>query len=81
MPVLQTTPRARKVWFPTTGWRFPPPRLVQLVRIAQCWVRRRHDWSRWRRETEDWFEHVDEPVPWAWRTCTCCGLGQRVLLP
>lgn len=38
--------RARKVWWPRSGWRWPPPRLLQFGRIAGCSVRG-HDWSSW----------------------------------
>lgn len=65
--------RARKLWVPYSGWEWPPPRLRQLVAIVHCAVRG-HAWSQWRIETEDWFQYVDGPVPWAWHTCQRCGL-------
>lgn len=70
--------RSRKLWIPYSGVKLPPPRLMQLVAIATCALRREHDWSRWRVETEDWFEYVDAPLPWAWRICKRCGLSERV---
>lgn len=64
---------ARRLWFPYGGRfgrrvKMPPPRLVQLCRRVACAVRG-HDWGRWRIETEDWFKYVDEPEPYAMRSC------------
>lgn len=76
---------ARKLWFPYRGSQrrtrslvFPPPRLVQLLKLGRCRLQG-HRWNRWRIETEDWFEYVDEPVPYAWHTCARgCGMIERV---
>lgn len=79
---------ARKLWFPYKGWgagRFgrgvvlPPPRLVQLGRLAWCRLRG-HDWGRWRVEDEHWFHLVDQPEPYAMRGCKRhCGTIERVV--
>lgn len=71
-----TRRRGRKLWVPYSGFRWPPPRLVQLLGVVAC--TRGHRWSPWRRETEDWFEYVDGPLPWAWRICDRCGLSEHV---
>lgn len=70
--------RARKRWWGWDGrflWQLP--RVRQLAAIATCALRG-HRWSRWRRETEEWFEYVDSPLLWAWRTCRRCGLPEHV---
>lgn len=81
---------ARKLWFPYQGWGYdklgrglvwPPPRAGQLLRRLRCLLRG-HRWSRWRVETEDWFEHVDVPEPYATRVCRSgCGALERVGKP
>lgn len=74
--ILKT--RVRKLWIPYDGFRLPPPRLTQLLNICYCFIKD-HNYSRWRIETEDWFEHVDEPIDWSWRTCRRCSLIERVV--
>lgn len=74
-PVFES--RARKLWVPYNGFRFPPPRLIQLLNIVICFVSD-HRWSQWRMETEDWFEYVEAPEPYAWRACRRCHLLQHV---
>lgn len=70
--------RTRKLWHPYDGWRWPPPRLVQLLRILVCVVRR-HDFGKgWRMETEDWFVQPVAPQPGAWRCCARCGLVEQM---
>lgn len=59
---------ARRLWFPRHRRFLVPPRLVQLLQLARCRVIG-HDWKRWRVETEEWFEYVDEPQPYAMRGC------------
>lgn len=78
---------ARKRWFPSRsywwglGLAVPPPRLVQLLKLGRCRLQG-HRWNRWRVETLDWFEYVDTPEPYAWRTCARgCGTIERVLPP
>jgi len=69
--------RARKLWVPLDGFRFLPPRLVQLWHICVCSVIG-HRFGAWRRETEDWFEELPGPEPWAWRACRRCGCIEDV---
>lgn len=69
--------RPRALWWPYSGLRWPPPRLVQLRGMLRCW-RHGHPWNRWRRETEHWFEYLDAPAPYAWRTCPRCDLIERM---
>jgi hypothetical protein len=77
MSAVNTFSRAKKLWIPYSGIRWPPPRLKQLLAIASCRIHD-HDWSRWRRETALWFEYVDEPLPYAWRACKRCSLIEHV---
>ena len=54
------------------------PRVQQWAAIVTCALLG-HSWGRWRRETEEWFEYVDEPLPWAWRMCQRCRSSERVV--
>lgn len=59
--------------------RWIKPRLAQLWQMYLCAMDpRHHAWGRWRIETEGWFEYVEEPEPWAWRTCRRCGLMEHI---
>lgn len=70
---------AKKVWrSPLTGKLFwPPLPIVRFINIITCKIGG-HVWSRWRRETEEWFEYVDAPLPWAWRICDRCRSTEHV---
>lgn len=68
----------RKLWWPYSGLRWPPPRLLQLMARYIC-EHDGHRWSPWRVETPGWFEYVDAPEPWAWHVCQRgCGAIERV---
>lgn len=69
--------RAKKLWVSHSGFKWPPPRLIQLFNIVYCAVIS-HNFGRWRIETDDWFEYVDEPRDWAWRCCSRCGRIESV---
>jgi hypothetical protein len=73
MRIKHTYTRAKKLWIPYSGPRWPPPRAKQLLAIASCMIHG-HDRSRWRRETALWFEYTDKPLPYAWRACKRCSL-------
>lgn len=53
-------------------------RMRQRWCILVCWLTE-HKWSSWRRETEDWFEHIPAPTRWGdWRSCRRCSLSEWV---
>lgn len=58
-------------------WRCPLRKLVRGYHVIGCWVWG-HPWGPWRVETEDWFEHIEQPVLGAWRMCISCRLGQHI---
>jgi hypothetical protein len=63
--------RAKRRWF----W----PRVKQLWSMLVCALSPfHHPWSKWRIETEFWFEYVDKPEPYAWRCCQRCSLLEHV---
>lgn len=49
--------RSTKLWVPYGGWRWPPPRLLQLMAIARCMVDG-HLWSDWA------IDDADGPGEW-----------------
>lgn len=76
--VVRRGGRSRKLWRSALTGRFMwhLPRIRQLLSIATCALLG-HNWSRWRIETEEWFEYVDAPAPWTWRICQRCRVTEH----
>jgi len=81
--------RSRKLWIPRDGWRWPPPRLVQLLRRLRC-VLTGHAWSPWHIDDyEGPMQDIDEdtriplcfresrPNEFGMRSCECGAIETR----
>lgn len=71
---------ARKLWRPRDGWRWPPPRLTQLLHRARCTLAG-HPWGPWRiDDMEGPGEHLGEGafMPYCSRESREGEFGQRV---